>query len=374
MRKKIRVLHVTEVLNPYGGTPLKLLHQVLHSSADFQFSVCCVLEEGGLACQFRKAGVEVIALSRRKNYDVGQIGDIVKIIKEKNIDIVHTHFARSNTFGRIAALLTGRPSIVSEHGILRNDSMLVLFFDNLLNLWTSAHVCNSNATLKSVRKKVLLNRKNLSVIYNGIPDDFQEYLNIPKQEVKAGLSFCSSDFIVINVGGHIPLRDYGTFMEAIAKVRPAIPEIKVIQIGEGPERPVLEEQVRKLHLEDVFLLWGYVDREKTRKAIRASDVYVNSAVWEGFGIATAEAMLCELPVIGANAGALPELIDHQQNGLLFEPGNVVELADRITELHCSNEKRERLGKAARQKVLTEFNIERFVKSFEDKYRLMLKPN
>ncbi len=372
MNTPIHVLHITEVLISYGGTPIKLLYQVLNSSKDFKFTVCCIAQEGNLADDFRAAGVEVIALNRKKNYDLRQIGDIASIIKNRQVDIVHTHFARSNTFGRIAAILAGRPVIVSEHGIVRNNSILVFFFDNVLNLFTANLVANSRATLASVRKRVFFNRANMSVIYNGVPDMPREYLKIPQNDLKREHGFKPDDFLVLNVGSHIPARNTIALVEAVARIRPLIPELKVVQIGGGSERAALEIAIEKHNLKEIFFLWGITDREKIHRFIRAADVYVNPALLEGFGIATVEAMLCGLPVVCADSGSLPELVEHEKNGLLFKPHDIDGLSQCILSLYRSAELRRRLGRAGRETALDKFNIKQFVSSFEEKYRSMYR--
>jgi len=370
--KKIHILHVTETLFPFGGTPAKLLYQVLNSSPRFKFTICCVVSEGELAGKFREAGVEVIVLNRKKNYDVFQINDIVSIIKSRKVDIVHTHFARSNTFGRIAAILSAKRIIVSEHGILRNTSFPVFIFDNILNNFTAHHASNSYATMSSVQKKIFLNKRNMSVVHNGVPDVFTDYLVIPKEVLKAEFGFNPDDFIILNIGSHIPLRDHCTLIEAVNQIRHSIPRVKVVQIGDGIEHGLMEETIRRHELQNIFFLWGNLDREKVHRFICATDLYVNAAILEAFGIATVEAMLCERPVICANSGSLPELIDHEQEGLLFEPKNVDELSERILSLYRSKELRESLGKAARKRALEQFNIKQFVDAFEEKYLSMIQ--
>jgi len=106
--------------------------------------------------------------------------------------------------------------------------------------------------------------------------------------------------------------------------------------------------------------------------MRCADIYVNPAISEGFGIATVEAMLSKLPVICANSGSLPELIDNNKEGLLFEPKNTEELSECILDLYQSKKKRKDFGQAARETALEKFSIEQFVGAFEQKYLSMVK--
>lgn len=372
MRSKLHILHVIDTLYPFGGTPVKLLYQALNSSGNFRFTICCIVDEGELALKFREAGVEVIALNYRKNYDLRQLRAIMRIIRERDIDIVHTHFARSNTYGRIAALLIGKPMIVSEHGVPRNTWLPMYSFDSILNLFTSGHISNSKATLRSAQRTIHFGRKNMSVIYNGVPEPAEEVPKIPRDDMRLEFGLRPSDFIVLYVGGLTFWRNHIRLVKAASKLRLSIPEIKVIFIGEGPAFASLKDAVKELNLEEYVLFWKYLERGEVHRFMRCADIYVNPAISEGFGIATVEAMLSKLPVICANSSSLPELIDNNKEGLLFEPKNTEELSQCILDLYQSKKKRKDFGQAARETALEKFSIEQFVGAFEQKYLSMVK--
>ena len=103
----------------------------------------------------------------------------------------------------------------------------------------------------------------------------------------------------------------------------------------------------------------------------AADLYVNPAISEGFGIATVEAMLCELPVICSNSGSLPELIRDGVEGLLFRPMDEESLSQKILCLYKSKDLQRSLGKSARKSALKRFNVKSFVEAFENIYLSMI---
>lgn len=368
----IHVLHVLEQLGEFGGTPVKLLYQITHASPDLCYTVCCINREGGLAGRFRDEGVEVVALRRDKNYDIRQLSEIAHIITSRDVDIVHTHFARANTYGRLAALLTSRPMITSEHGILRNTTLPLYFFDSVLNLFTNFHISNSYATLRSAQNTIWLNRQNMEVIYNGVPDTFGGSQPETRNRAREYLDIGSDAFVVLDVGSHIPMRDHSTLFRAAKNLSRKIPGLQVIQIGDGPNRKAMEEAVVEYGVEDYVELLGYVERDRVHEYMKAADVYVNPSLLEGFGIATVEAMLAGIPVVCANAGALPELFDEGEHGFLFAPENEAELSEIIQRLHRAPEDREQIGKKARQHALEKFSVKRFVRAFESKYRKMVE--
>lgn len=371
MKRKVHILHIIDSLHRYGGTPVKLLSQVRNSSDNVQFTICCIFEEGGLAEDFREAGAEVITLNYDNNYNLHQVRDIQKVIRQTKADIVHTHFARSNTYGRIAALMSGKPVILSEHGMLRNTKFPINVFDNLLNLFTTYNISNSKATLGSVKKEIVLNRDNMSVIYNGVEDVFADYKEVDINETRAKFGLSSDDFVIVEVGSHIKLRDQQTIIQAVDHLNGKIRNLKVVLIGDGPEHENLIEAVKDAKLEDVIKLSGYVERPDIYDLMKSADVYVNAAVMEGFGIATVEAMLASMPVICADSGSLPELINDGKDGLMFRHGNWAQLAQKIIHLYENAELRIELGEKARKKAIEKFSVKKFVNNFEEKYYSMV---
>ena len=117
-------------------------------------------------------------------------------------------------------------------------------------------------------------------------------------------------------------------LQAIAKL---VPELDVVYdvVGGGDQRHKLEQLAAKLGIADRVTFYGKVPEDELRAAYTRADVFVISSIAELQSIATMEAMASGLPVIGADAVALPHLIHDGENGYLFPPGDVDALADRI---------------------------------------------
>ncbi len=364
----IHVLHVVGKLNAFGGTPAKLYYQVTRPSRAVRYTICCIEKDGHMADSFRRAGVEVITLNRPTAKDPRQLLELVSLIRERSVDVVHTHFARSNTYGRLAAIITGRPVMLSEHGIFRHTSPVLNLMDNLLNLFTRFNVSNSRATLESVRKNVFLNRKNMSVIHNGVPEIQGGNAGDTPAELKERAGLHPDDYLVLNVGSHIPLRNQETLIRAVHRVRDAVPNIRCVLIGDGKTHPYLKSEAARLDLGDRVLFWKRRPREEVHRFLPAADLFVNPTLLEGFGIATVEAMLKERAVICARSGSLPELMDDGEHGLFFPPGDDGALARVILDLHGNPEKARKLGESARRHAARAFSMDRFAKDFEELYR------
>lgn len=119
-------------------------------------------------------------------------------------------------------------------------------------------------------------------------------------------------------------------------------------VGDGPYRKELEDMASE---RDDIIFYGF--QTDVSKYYAATDIFIQPAEFEGWGRNVKEAMYFGLPVIGSNVGGIAKQITDRENGLLFEPKNVKELADRLTKLLDDKNLREKLGKAAKKKALAD---------------------
>jgi glycosyltransferase involved in cell wall biosynthesis len=123
------------------------------------------------------------------------------------------------------------------------------------------------------------------------------------------------------------MRDQVTLLRAFDDLKKTLCEAHLLMIGDGPERAVLESKVQQLGLAESVSFTGYSD--EIGDYLKASDIYVNPTLDEGFGIAVVEAMLSGTPVVLSDCGAHPELIVPDRSGLLYERGNASNLASQL---------------------------------------------
>src|SRR6185312_12031998 len=127
-------------------------------------------------------------------------------------------------------------------------------------------------------------------------------------------------------------------LDAMARIRV---DAHVALVGTGPAEAELRAQVDRLRLQDRVSFLGYVRDADLLTLRRSSDVFVIPSEADLQSLATMEAMACGLPVIAADAYALPELVHHEENGFLFQPGESDELAHDLDLLLSNAEMRTR---------------------------------
>jgi len=144
-----------------------------------------------------------------------------------------------------------------------------------------------------------------------------------------------------------------TLIKAVSLVESALLYI----VGTGPMKYSLEKVVTERRLNDRIKFLGYIaDNNKLGPIYRrASAVVFPSECFETFGLGVIEGFLYGKPVIGGDLGAVKELIKHRETGLLFEPGNAHDLAEKIKWLLDHPEERREMGMRARELVLEKYN-------------------
>lgn len=133
-------------------------------------------------------------------------------------------------------------------------------------------------------------------------------------------------------------------------------DFRVFIIGEGPDETRLRLYVKKNNLDQFVVFCGY--REDVRQVLDTMDIGVVCSRSEGFGLVTCEYMESSMPVVGADSGATPELIDDGYNGYLYPLGKVDILADKLKELIIDKNKRIRMGMNAYERVYMNFSIKK----------------
>lgn len=127
-------------------------------------------------------------------------------------------------------------------------------------------------------------------------------------------------------------------------------DVELLLVGDGSLRDELEDTVAKLGTADQVTFTGAVPHQEVHRYYAAADVFCLPSHSEGFGLGNIEAMACGIPVVTTRVGAIPEYIDHEENGLLVPRGDVNALCDAIGSLIRDPEFRETLAASALEDV------------------------
>ena len=148
-------------------------------------------------------------------------------------------------------------------------------------------------------------------------------------------------------------------------------------VGDGPQKELVERQVRKSKLQDRVHLAGRVFQEQIRDYFRSADIFVLPCIqtaggdMDGIPVSLMEAMAMEIPSISSPVSGIPELIEDGRNGLLVEEKNPLALADAIQRLMEDENLRRELGRKSREKVIREFDVDKSAEKLKNLFERSL---
>lgn len=366
----ITQLHVIEDLSAVGGTPRKLLSLVKHSDpATSSFHFLC-FRDAPLAPQFTEHKAQVRVIESSSPLAISEA--VTQAVIRHGCDVICTHFTRSLVAGCLSAGRSGVPVIHHVHGSAREWGLRKRLLEGLFMKCVDKVICNSEYTRHALRQWCGVSQGRMAVLANPVE---RRPVTEERCEVRRHLGWEDGTLVIGHVGGMIELRDQKTLFHSLAALLVKGIDCGLIMIGDGPLRSNLEKLAEQLQVRQRIRFLGYTDR--IGDYLSAMDLYVSTARSEGFGIAVCEAMLAGLPVVLADGGAHPELIDDGESGLLFGVGDVEALTERVVQLATDFRLRSRLGEHARQRAELRFSPDTFARCYtrivDDVVLMRLRP-
>jgi L-malate glycosyltransferase len=283
---------------------------------------------------YHEVGAEQYPLFEYTPYDTALASKMVDVVKFENLDILHVHYAIPHAtvayLAKKILLSQGRyiPVITTLHGtditIVGNNPSFQPVVEFGINKSDGV-----TAVSESLKKDTLENFKinnDIRVIYNFV--DFNRFQKINKDHFKKAIA-PNGEKILVHTSNFRKVKRIEDVIHVFEKVLKKLPA-KLLLIGDGPERPFMEELCRNLNICDEARFLGKQDAVEELLAI--SDLFLMTSEHESFGLAALEAMACEVPVISSNAGGLPEINIHGVTGYMADTGDVETMADYAIKL------------------------------------------
>lgn len=367
---KIRILHLTTDCRISGAEKLLLGVADKYDSSRFHLEFCTLTKEGELHREIEKRELNALSLSisRPRQFITGFFR-LVKLLKSRKVDLLHTHLFHASVIGQVAARLAGTPRTVMTRHYLNYidlfrgpiDKML----DNLSLRLSHKIIAVSENVRQTLVKHNLVNPNKIIVVHNGIDtSEIKEMPNeiIQKNRQELGLA---GYFVIGQIGNLHPCKGHRYLLQAIAKLNAEGSKIKLLIVGEGPLKKELVDLSKQLAVEENVLFLSY--RKDVYDLMALMDVIVQPSIDEGFGISVIEAMAMQKPVVGTTVGGIPEIIEHNLNGILVPPADSESLQKAIAGLIEDAQLRKRLGEMGKKTVEQKFTIAAMAKKYEQLY-------
>lgn len=302
-------------------------------------------------------------------YALALCSAIVSVASWEGLDVLHAHYAVPHATSAWMAreVLGGGPRLVTTlHGtditlVGSDPSYLPITRHSILH---SDAVTAPSAWLRDqtwARFDLDPERTPIEVVPNFVdPEQYRPLDGTARPHVEALFGDASAP-VVVHVSNFRALKRVDRVVEVFARVARERP-CRLVLIGDGPERPAVEAQVRAAGLTDRVRLLG--GRERFEALLRECAVFVLPSETEGFGLAALEALASGVPVIASDVGGLPEVVRDGHTGFLVPVDDVAGMAAHLSALLGDPDRCAAIGRAARADALDRFRAEPILDRFE----------
>ena len=369
---KPTICHVIHALGVGGAE--KLVDVMVRRLSDHYRCIVAVLDEvGEIGDQLRAEGFVVEHLHRQPGIDRGCAKRLDAFARREGAGILHAHQYTPFFQAMLSRGLLGtRPVLLTEHGRHFPDlpSRKRSVVNRLLLKKQDRLVGCGGAVRQALINNEGLPAERIQVIYNGVDLHALSQPSIgARDRIRREFGFTEADFIAVHVARLHELKDHRTAVKAIDEARRIAPNIRLLIVGEGDQRGVIENAVREHSLQANVVLAG--NRPDVADLLAASDAFLMSSISEGIPLTIIEAMAARIPVVSTAVGGIPEMIQHDQNGFLAAPGDHLSLAHSLVRLNQLPSLRSTIGHAGRATAEREFSLDGMLNGYCRTYREML---
>jgi glycosyltransferase involved in cell wall biosynthesis len=316
---------------------------------------------GSLLEEFQKLGPDFHLIPSRSLYHPWTARAVQQYIRQKQIDIVHTHLVDADIIGSIAGRWARIPVLTTLHNSPENYARQRLDRRMLARLAAQRVTTHLVAVSQQIRQQFIeqwqVAPEQITAIRNSIRLD--RFLDIAPGTANNGR------LTVTNIASLNPQKAQHHLLEAAKLVLTQMPEVDFLIVGRGKLEQPLKERAQALGIADRVNFTGL--RHDIPNVLAQSDVFVLSSLWEGLPVSALEAMGAARPVVLTDIGGNHELIESEAHGLLVPPGNVPALAQALLTLLRDKPRRLDMGRAARAQVQQEFSMDTFTRQYEETY-------
>jgi glycosyltransferase involved in cell wall biosynthesis len=341
-----QLLHTLQV----GGAEMLAARLAHGLGQEFRFVFACLDGLGTLGEELRREGHEVHVLARSPGLDWRCACRLGALLRRERVDLVHAHQYTPFFYALMGRWLCRRPPILfTEHGrhqpdYPRRKRMLA----NRLLLEKRDRVIGVG---RAVRDALIANEgispERVSVLYNGVdlkPFAVAADRNAARREMGVG----PEHLVLIQVARLDYLKDHLTAIRTVERLVARRPEVRLVLVGEGPERKPIEREVRQRGLTEQIRLLGL--RKDVARLVSAADVFLLTSVSEGIPLTLIEAMGAGLPVVSTDAGGVPEVVMDGRTGLLAPVKDDARLAEHCLRLAADPGLRAEMGGKGRRRA------------------------
>ncbi len=366
--KRIKVAHCIKVAQS-GGVERRRLSLARNLDPNrFEQLLICGGASVQLTRQFEEAGCRVLTIGpMRRKIDLGRIRSVATLFRQFAPHIVHGAVFEGVAMASLSGRLARVPIIIGEetsHPTTRRWRGHLYY--RALTMLTDRMIAVSPVVADYLTRTIRVPSTKVRLIMNGVHEPAPASAEDIKR-VRGQLSLSPENLVIGVVGrlkgpeGHPPdsNKRVSDAIDALAIIIREIPSIRLLVVGDGPDRRWLEQRAIQRGVGNAALFTGY--QAQTRPFYEIMDVLAHPSSSEATPLVLIEAMFAQLPVVATNVGGIPYVVEDGRTAFLIPPANPQLLANRLLQLLRDPSLRARMGVAGQQRARLRFSEERYVR-------------
>ena len=296
---------------------------------------------------------------------------LVDLCKQYGLDLIHSHYAVPHAASAyLAKQMLGSKKLKTVTTLHGTDITLVgldkSFYQVIkFNIEESDGVTAVSEYLQKRTQEEFAIQREIRVIHNFV--DTERYSQSANHCTKDHFA-PNGEKILMHASNFRPVKRVTDVVRIFATIREQLP-VKLLLVGEGPERLFVQQLVKELKLSEDVLFLG--EQEYIGQLMNCADLFFLPSEQESFGLVALEAQSCGVPVIGAATGGLPEVVEHGKTGFLLPVGDIAGMAQKSLELLSKDDQYAAFNKEARKRVLDCFDSKSIIPQYEAFYKEIL---
>jgi len=362
----MNILHLIDTTGP-GGAETVFIELADRLRDDGHRSTVVIRGEGWVHDELSRRGLEPIVLPCRGSFAAGFLQALMRLIRERRIDLIQSHLLGSNVYAAMAGMLTRRPVVATYHGMvdISPNERFRSLKQWVMRQGIDRYVVVSQRLLESIEGNGLIDRSKTRVIYNGV--------DIGRYPTARPILGDRQEIVIGSLGNIRPAKAYDVLLKAARLVIDRKSGVRFVIGGEGKGRSLYRELKAlrgELKLEQQVSFRGFV--EDTKGFLSELDLFLLTSSSEGFSIATIEAMASGLPVVATRCGGPEEIIDDGIDGRLVTADDPPAIAQAVLELLDDPPVAKKLAGQGQQKVKERYSMDTMIDSYQNLYHEVLK--
>ena len=313
---------------------------------------------------FHEVEMMTYPLFEHQPYDLALATKMATVARAEKLDLLHVHYAIPHSISAILARESIKekrfvPVITTLHG---TDITLVGADRSYLPITRYALQQSDGVTAVSrFLKQATIETfdfDNIEVIPNFIcAEQYKKLTDSPLRDEIAS----NGELLLAHVSNFRSVKRPTDCIEILARVKKEFANVKLVMVGDGPERSAVAFRAEQLGVKDDVAFVG--KRSNIAGYLGVSDVFLLPSELESFGLAALEAQACELPVIATRIGGIPEVINDGETGYLSEIGDIDKMAADTLRLLNNDDLRAKFGEKGRELAIQRYSIEKIVPQY-----------